>query len=137
MQFFPTILLADDNFDDKVFLRDAFDFIGAKVNLLLFDNGIDAIDYLQSCSAYNLPDLIILDYSMPKMNGFEIWKCINNQEALKHIPKVILSSGKFSPFAASYDIDTKSFFVKPGNIFDFKKLALDLLKIIKTQESYH
>jgi CheY-like chemotaxis protein len=129
--FTPTILLADDNIDDQAFLRDAFRFIDEQVNLQIFDNGNDAISHLKSISNYDYPDLIVLDYNMPKLNGAQVLKILNEDEKLSHIPKVILSTSKFKNFADFFDTDADSYFVKPDNVFDLKQLAADLLNCIK------
>ena len=136
MEITPTIVLADDNFDDQAFLRDAFDYIGAKVNLKTFDDGLEAIAYLQSAPQYDLPDLIVLDYNMPQMNGVEVLQVLCKEEKLKHVPKVILSTSRFQKFVeGGMSIGADACFIKPDNVFDLKKLAKELLGFIKVEHT--
>ena len=95
MKRVPLILLADDNPDDRTFIRDAFTYVNANVELKILDSGQELLQHLKFVRDEDLPSLIVLDYNMPKLNGAEVLKSLLKEERYKHIPKIILSTSYF------------------------------------------
>ena len=115
-----TILMADDDPDDRLLVRDAFDEIRLSNPLVFVEDGVELMDYLRRRGAYAhlagtpLPGLILLDLNMPKKDGREVLKEIKQDLALRTIPIVILTTSNVEEdILRTYDLDTNSYIIKP------------------------
>jgi CheY-like chemotaxis protein len=88
----PFILIADDDDDDCMLTRDAFNASGAIGMMHFVNDGIELMNYL-SCTA-TLPDLILLDLNMPRKNGRQALKEIRSVLSFQNIPVVILTTSQ-------------------------------------------
>lgn len=87
------ILLADDDKEDQLILSDAFEQIGITNVVHFEDNGENALRHLEQCFTSNaLPQLIILDLNMPRMNGTQTLRLVKKDDRFKHIPIIIYST---------------------------------------------
>lgn len=89
------ILWAEDSISDILLIKDAFEQAGLNHNLNVFDDGVEATDFLFHRGRYaraQLPELIILDLNMPRKNGREVIQDIKTDPALLQIPLVVLTS---------------------------------------------
>ncbi len=89
------ILWAEDSISDILLIKDAFEQAGLGHNLNVFDDGVEAADFLFQRGRYaraQLPELIILDLNMPRKNGREVIQDIKTDPALMQIPLVVLTS---------------------------------------------
>lgn len=128
-----TILMADDDPDDRLLVQDAFDEIRLANPLVFVEDGIALMDYLRRRGAYThlagtpLPGLILLDLNMPKKDGREALKEIKSDPALRTIPIVVLTtSSAEEDILRTYDLGTNSFIVKPVT---FDKLVEIIRKV--------
>ena len=115
-----TILMADDDPDDRLLVQDAFEEIRLDNPLVFVEDGIELLDYLHRRGAYThlaetpLPGLILLDLNMPKKDGREALKEIKQDPVLRTVPIVILTtSNAEEDILRTYDLGTNSFIVKP------------------------
>ena len=115
-----TILMADDDPDDRLLVEDAFLEIRLDNPLDFVENGVELMDYLHRRGAYShlagapLPGLILLDLNMPRKDGREALNEIKQDEVLRKIPTVILTTSKADEdLLASYNLGANSFIVKP------------------------
>jgi len=87
------ILLADDDKEDQFIIAEAFEEIGIKDILHFVENGENALAWLDTCFSENtLPELIVLDLNMPKMNGTQTLLRLKEDPRFQHIPVVIYST---------------------------------------------
>jgi two-component system response regulator len=89
------ILWAEDSISDILLVKDAFEQAGLGHHLNVFDDGVEATDFLFHRGRYaraQLPELIILDLNMPRKNGREVIEEIKTDPALLQIPLVVLTS---------------------------------------------
>jgi CheY-like chemotaxis protein len=112
------ILMTDDDSEDKLLALFAFKKLNAAHLIDFVSNGIELIEYLTTRlnSHDELPDLIILDLNMPKMDGREALKEIKANASLKHLKIIILttsSSERDKKF--THDLGVKDFIIKPTN----------------------
>lgn len=122
--------MADDDPDDREFVREAFDQCGFEGEFRYVEDGADLIDYLtregefaegQECP---LPDLILLDLNMPRVNGLEALNIIKSNEKLRRIPIVALSTSESTDdIEKTYDLGVNSFITKPSNFEDLVIMA--------------
>ncbi len=85
------ILYADDDIDDKAWVREACKDINCSFEFYFVDNGREVIDYL-SGSQGPLPSLVVLDLNMPEMDGRQTLQFIKNNPDYKHIPVIIVTT---------------------------------------------
>ncbi|WP_297335009.1 response regulator [Algoriphagus sp.] len=117
------ILLIEDNEGDIVLTLDALDEAKLKNEVIVQRDGDAAINYLIKTAHQNpdlLPDLILLDINLPKKNGHEVLEIVKNNEAIKHIPIIILttSSSEMDIFKA-YSEHANCYIIKPIDVHDF------------------
>lgn len=114
-----TILMADDDADDRSLAREAL-LEGRLVNDLRFvDDGEDLLAYLRREGKYAgadapRPGLVLLDLNMPKMDGRAALKEKKNDPDLRQIPVVALTTSKADEDVhRAYDLGVNSYIVKP------------------------
>lgn len=130
------ILMAEDNDDDAFLMCRAFRKARLLNPLVRVRTGEEAIAYLQGDGCYGnrtrypLPFLLLLDLKMPRMNGFEVLKWVREQEKLKGLLVVVLTSSTREPdINQAYDLGANSFLSKPAH-FD------DLVQLLKRLQGY-
>ena len=129
------ILFADDDLDDQELLKEAFLKIEDKLIIHTRTTGKEALAFLQSCSDYDLPSLIILDYNIPDMNGAEIVETINANHRYDSITKVVWSTSNspmYREICKKAGID--HYFEKPQRYQDILRLGKKMLELIPDQE---
>jgi CheY-like chemotaxis protein len=114
------IMLVEDNEDHIELTVNALREANLTNKIVVMKDGTKAISYLKGDGEYSdrkthsLPILILLDLKMPKLGGKEVLKMIKNDEGLKTIPVVILtSSGMESDKEECYKLGANSYIVKP------------------------
>ncbi|MCK5184636.1 MAG: response regulator, partial [Candidatus Heimdallarchaeota archaeon] len=91
------ILLAEDNPDDVLLTQRAFKKSNIANVLIVVKDGQETLDYLFAEGKYEgrdtsiMPEVILLDIKMPKMDGLEVLKVIREDLRTKHLPVVILT----------------------------------------------
>jgi CheY-like chemotaxis protein len=87
------ILLADDDPDDRLIIKDAMQSLDARDVVLFADNGVQALEMLEvNFEKASVPCLVVLDLNMPKMNGTNTLRKIKEDERFKDIPVIIYST---------------------------------------------
>ena len=94
------ILLADDDGDDRLIFTQVFDQLGrTNAALDVVENGLEVIDFLNGIKDDStLPNLIILDHNMPKMNGKQALHYLKSSQRYKNITVIIYSTYNDTPF---------------------------------------
>lgn len=116
-----SILLADDDGDDRLIFTQVFELLGSdKAKLSIVENGLEVIDFLNKVAEHELPDLIILDHNMPKMNGKQALHYIKSHERYKNIHVIIYSTYNDSPFVEECGkLGAASIEVKPSSYEEY------------------
>jgi CheY-like chemotaxis protein len=124
------ILLVEDREDDILLVKKAFEKGWINNPLQIVRDGEEAIHYLAGEGRYSnrdeypLPDLILLDLKMPKVDGFEVVKWIRKQPGFGSIPVVVLtSSDAIRDVNRAYALGANSFLVKPLDFENFIETA--------------
>lgn len=114
-----TVLLIDDNPADLTLAQEAFEDHSAHVTLITCNDGAKAIALLKD-SSRALPDVIVLDVNMPVMSGFDVLRIIRDDEELRHLPVVMLStSGSEADIGQAYDLIASSYMLKNASFTEF------------------
>lgn len=120
------ILLVEDDVVDQMTVKRALKEIHVTNRLIVANNGEEALFYLQN-DKYDKPTLVLLDINMPKMNGVEFLKVVKEDDILKKIPVIVLTSSKEdSDRIDSFDLGVAGYLVKP---VDYKKFV-DVIRTI-------
>jgi two-component system response regulator len=122
-----TILLVEDNPSDADLTRRAL-FRGHISNeLVVAEDGQEALDYLRGEGRYtgrNLaetPAVILLDLKLPKVPGLEVLRAIRSDPRLRRVPVVILTSSREEEdIGAGYDLGVNSYVRKPVDFKEFQ-----------------
>ncbi|MFF7203397.1 response regulator [Streptomyces sp. NPDC008141] len=114
------VLLVEDDLADAMLIGDALSERGAR-NLTQVEDGMAALDYLRN-SENPKPDLIVLDLNMPRMNGRELLAIIKDDQALRTIPVVVLTtSAAPDDVTGAYQSHANAYVTKPVNLDDFNR----------------
>ena len=115
-----TILMADDDADDRLLAKDALAECNLNGELRFVENGEELLDYLQRRGKYAepgtspRPGLILLDLNMPRKDGREALREIKSNPELRKIPVIVLTTSKAdTDIAQIYDLGANSFISKP------------------------
>jgi CheY-like chemotaxis protein len=116
------VLVAEDDPSDVFFLKRAFVLAGVPALLSFVRDGQEAIDYLEGENkyadrdAYPIPDLMLLDLKMPRLDGFDVLGWLRQQPGLKRLLVTILtSSDQPQDINRAYDLGANSYLLKPHN----------------------
>ncbi|WP_234735198.1 response regulator [Tellurirhabdus bombi] len=126
-----SILIADDDADDRLLLEKAFQKAQLESKLYFVEDGEELLEYLYQKPPFEdapRPSLIILDLNMPRKNGVQALREIKENEQLRQIPIVVLTTSTAEEdILRTYDLGVSSYISKP---FDFSTL-LEITKTIK------
>lgn len=117
------ILLVEDNPADIRLVEEAFKESEINTELSVVQDGVEAINFLKHGKNYKevpIPDLILLDLNLPRKDGRVVLKEIKEDEDLKHIPVVILTtSSTEEDIYETYAHHANSYIVKPASVGRF------------------
>jgi CheY-like chemotaxis protein len=127
----PTVLIVDDDEDDRHFLEYGFQQSQIKTTGL-FKDGYELLKYLNS-DVEALPTLIVSDYNMPKISGFELLRTIKKHVRFRHIPFFICSTyGHEKQVQSCLEEGAAGYFIKPSSSEMFVKIVKeDILPELK------
>lgn len=127
------ILLVEDNPGDADLTREAFEEAKIANNLFVAEDGEEAIFFLKRVEGFKdapIPDVILLDLNLPKKSGHEVLDFIKNDDDLRRIPVIILTSSEADiDILKSYNLHANSFITKPVDLEKF-------LDVVKTVEDF-
>ena len=128
------ILVVEDREDDILIIRKAFKEACLLNPLQVVRNGEEAIDYLRGTGKYwnreeyPLPDLVLLDLKMPRIDGFQVLQWIRRQASLKALRVIVLtSSADIRDVNLAYQLGANSYMVKPGDFSNFCEMIRSLV----------
>jgi CheY-like chemotaxis protein len=122
--------LVEDREDDVVLLRRSFEKAAIANPVQVVKDGEDAIAYLSGTGRFSarkefpLPELVLLDLKLPKLDGFEVLRWIRTQPALSGLRVVVLtSSNNLRDMNLAYALGANSFLVKPTDLKEYVELS--------------
>jgi two-component system, chemotaxis family, response regulator Rcp1 len=127
------ILLVEDNPGDVRLTREALKEAKFRNTLQVVGDGVEALAYLRQQGQYIgavRPHLIMLDLNLPRMDGREVLAAIKEDQDLRRIPVVVLSSSEAeSDIARAYELHANCYVTKPVDIDHF-------LTVVKSIEEF-
>ncbi len=114
------ILLVEDNIIEILKVKRAIENLGMNHEVLEAENGEIALDSIKQ-EEIN-PDIVLLDLNMPKMNGLEFLAIVRNDESMRHLPIIILStSNNNRDLMEAYKLGVSGYILKPLKYDDYVK----------------
>jgi len=127
------ILIVEDNSGDARLIKEVLNDNKIFGSLHLAKDGVEAMEFLRNEGQFKnafKPDLIILDLNLPRKDGREVLAEIKTDEALKHIPVVIMTiSQAEEDILKSYNLHANCYITKPIDLNQF-------IKIVKSIEDF-
>ena len=109
-----TILVAEDDADDRFLIQTAFEEKGYTDKLEFVENGVELISYLDKNTGNDMPRIILLDLNMPKKDGRQVLKELKQHQLFKRIPIVVFTTTKNEKeITRCYDLGANTYIVKP------------------------
>ena len=131
-----TILHVEDDANDALLFQHACQKAGVGFDLQAVKDGDEAMAYLKGNDGFSdrarhpLPQLMLLDLKMPRVNGFDLLTWLRSDDYFKRLPVIILTSSNHEgDIKRAYDMGANSYLVKPVG-FDA------LVEVVKTIHSY-
>lgn len=117
-----TLLIAEDDEDDRMLIEDALAEVGFEVEPLFMADGEEVMEHLALCHAALErgdgagPDLIMLDLNMPRKGGMDVLREVRAGEMFRAVPVVILTTSRAQhDVMKSYELGANSFITKPAS----------------------
>lgn len=130
------ILLVEDDENDIFLVRKATQAGGEGHSLHPVHDGLEAIEYVNGAGAfgdrlkYPLPNVVLTDLKMPRMNGFEFLQWIRANEQFSVIPTIVYSNSQLeSDIRRAYQCGANSYITKPTGL-------ADMVEILRTIYAY-
>lgn len=137
-----SILLVEDNPDDEQLMLRALKKNNIANDIVVAHDGLEAIEYLtRQAEAGELPELILLDLKLPKIDGLEVLKRLRSDVRMRFIPVVVLTtSTEQRDIIESYNLGANSYVQKPVDFNEFieatRQLGTYWLLLNRTVTSY-
>jgi two-component system, chemotaxis family, response regulator Rcp1 len=121
------ILLVEDNAGDARLAQEALKEAKVANELYWVDDGVKAMEFLHKQGEYQnvpLPDVVLLDLNLPRMDGREVLAEIKSEEELKKIPVVVLTvSEAEEDILKSYNLHANCYITKPLDLDRFMEVV--------------
>ena len=128
-----TILMVEDNPDDEELTLLALRQYRLANEIVVARDGEEALDYLFGRGAYagrdtsEVPQLVLLDINLPKLNGIEVLEAIRADERTRYVPVVMLTTSREErDLVGSYRLGANSYIVKPVDFAQFTEAVRQL-----------
>jgi len=128
-----TILLVEDNPDDRELGKLAFERSGIPLKMVILGSGVEALDYLFGRGVFanrdpkEMPALILLDLKLPGIDGLEVLRCLRASDRTRTIPVAIVSTSREQQDLINcYTLGCNSYIPKPVDFSQFQAVARQL-----------
>jgi two-component system, chemotaxis family, response regulator Rcp1 len=131
------VLLVEDSPGDVRLTREAFRDANSSIHLHVASDGVEAMAFLRKEGPHRdapRPDLILLDLNLPRMDGREVLASIKDDDDLRTIPTVILTTSEAeADISTSYRLRANCYLSKPVQLDAFEKLVKSINDFWLTQ----
>jgi CheY-like chemotaxis protein len=129
------IVIAEDDEDDVSLLRSFLPDLPEAPELLIINKGDKVISFFENLPGNRLPLLVLLDYNLPSVSGYEILIALADDKKLLTVPKIIWSTSNSTHFENQcLAKGAFAYFVKPSNIHGFQTLVQKLQGILSNSK---
>ena len=128
------ILLIEDDADDVELLQEALSENGVEFDMTVLKEGNAAINYVNQELA--LPDIIIMDFNLPKVHGREVIREIRSNQRFSKIPVLILSTSSSDiDIKYAYEAGATNYLVKPSTLEAINHTVSTILDLSMKREN--
>ena len=125
-----SVLVVDDDSDDRHFIHEAFRLSNIDVDVVEFSNANDIVGALKNLGKEHPISLIFLDLNLPGKNGIEALRELKEDEDCTHIPTVVLTtSNSDRDRNESYAMGANCFLSKPNSFDMYMKMLSSVFKL--------
>lgn len=125
------VLVVEDSPSDAFLCCEALRETGVRIETHVVGTASDAIKYLDHAEPFTeatTPDLVLLDFNLPGMNGLEFLEVVKNDPVKRLLPVIVLTtSNAESDVKAAYEKHANSYFVKPVRFGEFKEMMASVV----------
>jgi len=129
----PSIIIIDDQSTTLKLLAQlvkSLDFSGKEIQVTTFDQSTDALNWIK----YNTPDMVLIDYKMPEINGIEFIKLFRRTKACESIPVIMITAYDDQDIRyKALDAGASDFLTKPIDHHECRARCKNLLKLREAQ----
>lgn len=126
------IVLIEDDADDVELLQDALDAHKIQYELTLIKDGSAAAQYCEK--AVTLPDIIVMDFNLPKLHGREVVQLIRSRKKFSNVPILILStSSSQEDIKYAYRAGADRYLIKPSTIEAIRETIQTIAELANTK----
>lgn len=127
------ILFVEDDAIEVMMFNRVIQKIGINHRLIEANNGENALEILNAKEI--IPDIILLDLNMPKLNGVDFLRILKNDEHFKHIPTIVFTtSNNYRDISECYNIGIAGYIIKPLKYDDYLVLVKKTLDYWSSNE---
>jgi CheY-like chemotaxis protein len=127
------ILLAEDDDDDVQLLKSFLRNLSGAFEIMVINKGDKVLSFLENLPENRLPRLIILDYNLPSISGYEILSALAEDKKYNSVAKIIWSTSNSSHYESQcLEKGAVAYFVKPSDITGFQALVQKLQQLLST-----
>jgi two-component system, chemotaxis family, response regulator Rcp1 len=122
------VLLIEDNPADADLAIDALRQNSSQVDMSVANDGVQALERLQTDDVGNRPDIVLLDLNLPRLDGRDVLVSMRADERLRAIPVIILTSSEADrDILDSYRLGANCFITKPVDLQLFRSVIRELV----------
>ncbi|MDP4132030.1 MAG: response regulator [Bacteroidota bacterium] len=126
------ILLAEDDIDDVELITGSLQNLGHSLEVYFINSGDKVMPFLADLPDDRMPGLMIMDYNLPVMSGYQILVNLSGEERYKDIPKIIWSTSNAAFFEKEcLDHGASAYFVKPSDLAGYELLAKKIVELVR------
>lgn len=119
----PRLLLVEDNLGDVGLIREALRSCGSRAVLSVARDGLEALSLLDPANEGELPDLILLDLNLPRMDGRELLARLKTDAELRRLPVIVFTSSNApKDIARAYELQANAYLVKPLDLAGIERV---------------
>ena len=121
------VLLVEDNEDDVLLAQESFADAKTVEIIYVVSNGEELLAYLRKQGDYKtaiVPDVVLMDINMPRMNGLEALQAVKQDPELRYIPVIMLTtSNRSEDVNSAFNFGASSYIPKPNGFKEFQRVA--------------
>jgi CheY-like chemotaxis protein len=124
-----SILVIDDDPEDIALIQQAFTQLGCDT-VIFFPSAFEVIKYLKTLNEASLPKLLVTDYNLPTIDGFNLLSFIKRTPSFSSIKVVVITTAiSLTEKSRLTDAGVTKIYIKPSSFKEYKKITEELISL--------